>query len=137
MIFDEIKKGMSDAAQVINSNFLKIASATDDSGWKDMSLKVNFSDSNGDAVPQYRKIGTKVEVRGLLIRVNDAKGVFFSVPVGYRTSSNYYQGFTQGQQSSTNEAVALIYVKANGDMEIVSTANNTGVWLDGICWYTD
>ncbi|EKZ1452133.1 hypothetical protein Q9T65_002611 [Listeria monocytogenes] len=137
MIFDEIKKGMSDAAQVINSNFLKIASATDDSGWKDMSLKVNFSDSNGDAVPQYRKIGTKVEVRGLLIRVNDAKGVFFSVPVGYRSSSNYNQGFSQGQQSGDSDAKALIYLKQNGDLDIQSTVNNTGVWLDGIYWYTD
>ncbi|EPU0759207.1 hypothetical protein ACVTFE_001754 [Listeria innocua] len=108
-----------------------------DSGWINLSLKAGFGNNSGDAVPQYRKINNKVEVRGLLARTNDLKGVFCNIPAGYRTSSNYYQGFTRGQQSLTAGAVALIYVKANGDMEIVSTVNNTSIWLDGIYWYTD
>ncbi|EAE5878550.1 hypothetical protein G0Q17_001797 [Listeria monocytogenes] len=108
-----------------------------DSGWINLSLKAGFGNSSGDSVPQYRKIGNKVEVRGLLARTNDLKGSFCSIPVGYRTSSNYNQGFTQGQQSSAAGAVALIYVKASGDMEVVSAINNTSIWLDGIYWYTD
>ncbi|ENH9561921.1 hypothetical protein ABW287_000474 [Listeria monocytogenes] len=135
MIFDEIKKGMSDAAQVINSNFLKITSETGDTGWLDLPLKTNFS--AGTSKPQYRKIGNRVEVRGQLVRASDAKGIFCTLPVGFRTSSTYNQGFVQGQQTSGSGASALVYARPNGDLEVVSTTNDTAVWLDGIYFYID
>ncbi|MBC1459080.1 BppU family phage baseplate upper protein [Listeria newyorkensis] len=108
-----------------------------DSGWLDLPLKTNYS--AGTAKPQYRKIGNVVYIRGLLVRVaGTAAGAFSTLPVGFRTSTNYVNGYKTAQQSSAVGSSATIYVKPNGDMEVLAIAVDTSsIWLDGIFFLTD
>lgn len=107
-----------------------------DTGWLDLILKPGFS-RGSTAIPQYRVKNGKVYFRGKLDRVANKLGVFSSTPVGARTGSDYYQGFSLSQQSSVANTSASIYAKPNGDLELVSAGNDTSVWLDAISFYID
>ncbi|HCY9071879.1 TPA: hypothetical protein O2E65_001620 [Listeria monocytogenes] len=136
MVFNEIVKGMSDAAQAINDNFSKVSAITEDTGWLNLILKPGFS-CGSTAIPQYRVKNGKVSLRGKLDRVANKLGVFSSTPAGARTGSDYYQGFSLSQQSSVANTSASVYAKPNGDLELVSAGNDTSVWLDAISFYID
>ncbi|MBC1290490.1 BppU family phage baseplate upper protein [Listeria booriae] len=118
----------ANAIQFVNTKFT-------DSGWLPLPLKTGFT--AGSSTPQYRKIGTLVMYRGLVIRTSGGTGVFATAPAGYRTSDAYLEGFVVGQQSSAAGASGLVYVKPTGDVELVAATNATGIWLSGISYYTD
>lgn len=108
-----------------------------DSGWLPLPLKTNYS--AGASVPQYRKIGNRVMLRGLVNRVAGTAAVAFStLPAGYRSSTAYINGYKVAQQSSAVGSSATVYVKPTGDLEILAIAVDTsGFWLDGIEFMVD
>ncbi|EHH6116577.1 hypothetical protein J8O47_000153 [Listeria monocytogenes] len=127
----KIEKYMPDIETAIQSNFNELAPVLEDTGWLPLILETGFSHNN-TASPEYRLKNGKVTLRGRMDRVSNKLGVFSSTPVGARTSSDYYQGFSLPQQSSVANTVATVYAKPNGDLELVSAGNDTAVWLDGI-----
>lgn len=108
-----------------------------DSGWLPLPLKTNYS--AGASVPQYRKIGNRVMLRGLVNRVaGTAAGAFSTLPAGYRSSTAYVNGYKVAQQSSAVGSSATVYVKPTGDLEVLAIAVDTsGFWLDGIEFMID
>lgn len=108
-----------------------------DSGWLTLPLKTNYS--AGASVPQYRKIGNRVMLRGLVNRAaGTAAGAFSTLPAGYRSSTAYVNGYKVAQQSSAVGSSATVYAKPTGDLEILAIAVDTsGFWLDGIEFMVD
>ncbi|RQW65488.1 DUF2479 domain-containing protein [Listeria sp. SHR_NRA_18] len=108
-----------------------------DSGWIDLPLKTNYS--AGTAKPQYRKIGNRVTLRGLVNRVaGTAAGAFSTLPTGFRSSTSYVNGYKVAQQSGAIGSSATIYAKPTGDLEVLAIAVDTsGFWLDGIEFMID
>ncbi|KGL44477.1 hypothetical protein EP56_07705 [Listeriaceae bacterium FSL A5-0209] len=108
-----------------------------DSGWIDLPLKTNYS--AGTAKPQYRKIGNRVILRGLVNRVaGTPAGAFSTLPVGFRSSTSYVNGYKVAQQSGAIGSSATVYAKQNGDLEVLAIAvDASGFWLDGIEFMID
>ncbi|MBC2370523.1 BppU family phage baseplate upper protein [Listeria booriae] len=132
------KTGDSTVVGIISATDFKVGSQSvkdslADSGWINLTLKSGFT--AGASTPQYKKVGNLVKFRGLVNRTSGGTGAFSTVPVGYRTSDEYLEGFATGQQSSAAGATGLVYVKPTGDLELVAATNATGIWLSGISYY--
>ncbi|SQC55161.1 hypothetical protein [Listeria newyorkensis] len=102
-----------------------------------MPLKTNYS--AGTAKPQYRKIGNRVILRGLVNRVaGTTAGAFSTLPVGFRSSTTYVNGYKVAQQSGAIGSSATVYAKPSGDLEVLAIAvDASGFWLDGIEFMID
>lgn len=107
-----------------------------DTGWIPLVLKSGFS--AGTSIPRYRRIGNEVRFRGLLVRSgNTTKGVFATMPEGFRTGDSYLEGFPGGQQTGAAGASTLLYAKASGDLELVSAVADNSVWLSTLRYDID
>ncbi|MBC1524437.1 BppU family phage baseplate upper protein [Listeria booriae] len=107
-----------------------------DTGWTPLVLKSGFS--AGTSIPRYRKVGNEVRFRGLLVRSgNTTKGVFATMPEGFRTGDSYLEGFPGGQQTGVAGTTTLLYAKTNGDLELVSAVADSSVWLSTLRYDID
>lgn len=68
-----------------------------DSGWKTATLKSGFKaySDNGELIPEYRRVGKFVEIRGVITPTSDidagGSANIFTLPAGYRPSEYVYK----------------------------------------------
>lgn len=65
MALNEITKGMSNAAEMIDGNFKKIDPMVEDTGWLPLPLtNPQFVSFSADLLPMYRRVGNVVSITG-------------------------------------------------------------------------
>lgn len=112
---------------------------TDDTGWLEVSSLgfsngwVNFGDAR---TAQYRRIGNRVSLRGLI--KNGSIGAFaaFTLPAGFRPPTrNSYDGYFACTGSNAYACVAVD--GASGAVLVVAAVNNAWIDLSGVSFCTD
>lgn len=67
MALNEITKGMSNAAEMIDGNFKKIEPMIGDTGWVDLPItNLQFEAWGNDDKPKYRRVGDLVTISGVI-----------------------------------------------------------------------
>lgn len=137
MALNEITKGMSNAAEMIDQNFNKIDPMIGDTGNIDM-IYVNGYKGNIQPVGQYRKVGKMVEVifniTALQKTATNTNGpeTFAILPIGYRPKKGFsFLARTNGT-SETNPA--KMTVEESGEIKFVGNNTNNQKsedWVSG------
>lgn len=109
-----------------------------DSGWIDLTLNSGWQlTSYATDVPQYRKIGKLVILRGLVDATSSVNGDIATLPVGYRPGRGAYNRFVVSHH--TNE-YAAISVSADGKIKDIMKSTGTprtNLCLNGVMFLTD
>ena len=98
-----------------------------DSGWKDLTLLNNVQAYSGDQAPQYRKIGKRVTVRGVLKNITSFPTTIAQLPEGFRPSRRILYFMV-----SNGATIARLEIETNGIMNVTyHSANNAGSVSEG------
>ncbi len=102
----------------------------DDSGWITIS---SFSNgwTAGTVTPAYRKVGTRVQLRGRLVPGTNG-ATAFTLPTGYRPQTIIVLPATN---SSTDRI--SIQIDASGNVQPTGSSVAVNTSLDGITFFTD
>lgn len=123
----------TDAVSAINSVNTSLNSKTNDSGWITI-VPTNGTAGTGYYVPQYRKIGKLVTMRGYITVKNN--NAMFTLPEAYRPSARLTFSGT-----NDNRNVNEIRVTEGGDVRLLDTTGSlsSGVpcFLDNITYFID
>ena len=114
-----LQNGLSSAQEIITA----LQTATTDSGWLNLTLNTGWSMNDYTSeVPQYRKIGKVVMLRGLVNATAAADRIIATLPEGYRPASGWYNRYNSVLNQSE---YANVQVNANG--EIMDYTKTTSV----------
>lgn len=114
----------------------RVTALDEDSGWIDFTSELlNGWVSTGSEYPaQYRKIGNKVTIRGLISDSSATADIPFVLPEGFRPSQNMYK--SQANNLPSNSATLI--VTTAGVMRFLYYATDTGSWHSIDCsFYVD
>ena len=103
-----------------------------DTGWITLPLASGISASeSGRGLPQYRKIGNHIYIRGTVdVTVSDSKVLVATLPSGYRPSRVEYN-----LQTCNGARIAQIFVNAYGELKIDAVYNlSDGSIYNGDLW---
>lgn len=88
---------------------------TEDSGWKTLPLKSGITPNSDSVIPQYRKIGEAVYIRGGIKGIAGEDVTVATLPVGYRPTRVYH--FLQNKSASGGvPMIARWKIETNGDI---------------------
>lgn len=105
-----------------------------DTGWKNI-VPLAGTAGTGRYVPQYRKIGNKVELRGYISQIGEEGTIVFNLPVGYRPT-NRIRVLSVGDYLDSTMSTCRIL--ENGDIYMWRSNNASGYLnLDCISFCTD
>lgn len=111
-IYDDVAQLQADVAQ-LQSDVSDLQAQESDSGWVNLTLNSGWSMDNYAAeVPQYRKIGNIVYLRGLVNATALAGNVIATLPVGYRPAG-YFNRFACALNQGE---FVMIQINANGQI---------------------
>lgn len=123
------KSNIVSAANEINSKL-------DDTGWINLPLASGITTGiagEATSIPQYRKIGKTVFIKGFykFTKAADSK-VLATLPVGFRPISTLYI-----TSSTTGPRVGRTYVTENGEIgcDWVYNLNNDSAYTGNVAWY--
>ena len=120
-IYDDVAQLQSDVSQLQSdmetalADIIELQDSTgiSDSGWINLTLNSGWTMDNYAAeVPQYRKIGNIVYLRGLVNATALAGNVIATVPVGYRPTG-YFNRFACALNQGE---FVMIQINANGQI---------------------
>lgn len=96
---------------------------TEDSGWKTLPLASEVQAYSEAQLPQYRKIGPVVYLRGAVKNITQLAKVVGTLPVGFRPSKakSYVQNTTV---QDSHPHFTRMQVQADGDIEIQFSTND-------------
>lgn len=100
---------VSSAIQALNDRIDGLAS---DSGWQDLPL-TNSGDAVSFDIPQYRKIGNRVTIRGSVL--GSAATSFATLPAGFRPSRTVY--LSTAAYNSTKVYPVIISISTTGALK--------------------
>lgn len=121
MALEEITKGMSNAAEVIDGNFKEISYLYDNTSWNTMNL-IN----GATGIIRYRRFNGMIYIvgyfKGLAVRQNTQIGI---LPEGFRpkTQVNWRDSGIVGSAYPEQNSAAG-YVSAFGGLSLVGTTSN-------------
>jgi hypothetical protein len=107
-----------------------------DSGWINLTLNTGWSmDDYASEVPQYRKIGNIVYLRGLVNATTAAGNILATLPQGFRPSG-YFNRFVCSLNQSDN---AVVQINANGQINDHQKGSKSRMFLslNGISFVAD
>lgn len=91
---------------------------TADSGWKTLPLKSGITPNSDSVIPQYRKIGEAVYIRGGIKGITGDNVVVATLPVGHRPTRVYH--FLQNKSASGSvPMIARWKIESDGDIVMV------------------
>jgi hypothetical protein len=103
---------------------------TEDSGWKTFPLASGVTAYSSAQVPQYRKIGNTVYLRGAVGALNTEGKVLGTLPTGYRPSQVH--PYVQNTSKSGDSIYfTRMKVNTNGDVSM----DYTDAVLANASWY--
>lgn len=107
-----------------------------DTGWINLTLKNNFITYSGQNIPQYRKIGRAVYLRGLFktsANVTSSTRTIATLPFTVTANANYYFPIIINKSDNSRVVEFMQFAKSTGDLVSPSTFLTTD-WasLDGI-----
>ena len=109
-----------------------------DSGWNDLTLNEGWQlTSYTTDVPQFRKIGKLVMLRGLVNATSSAGGEITTLPVGYRPGRGAYNRFIVSHYTNEYAAISISVDGKVKDIMKSSTSPRTNLCLNGIMFLTN
>lgn len=141
-----IEKGSTYSyATIISSNEInqyKITNSSyenlNDSGWITATLTSDFQGYSGNSAnaPQYRKLGSTIEIRGAVsptseLAASNTGVTIFTLPTGYRPTKNVYE-ICQG----SNKNVWLLTITSGGNVQISRYGTTTNINVPVNAWLT-
>ena len=132
----------SDIREMLENHFMLIMAnaneinnlltATADSTWQPLTIS-GTGFTAGSTTPQYRKIGSRVYIRGQIIvdmdNVEDVTTVFATLPEGYRPSAAKYRLL-----AGEGDRMARLYVRTGGGININYFKEYAGATVTGSHW---
>lgn len=126
----DFKRSDENSQDPLNNNFKLLEKLLEDTGWLPLTLKDGYSWTTSNP-GQYRVKSGVVYFRGQLARSNITKGVFATIPTNYAPATMW--GAEVGQTGSAVDEAGRVYIKPNGDIELVAvSARITDVWITSI-----
>lgn len=100
-----------------------ILTATEDSGWQTLPLATDIEAYNEMNIPQYRKIGNLVVIRGTIKGITERNTVIATLPEGFRpTMANpYVQNTTLGPDSVATQTRLTVTTTGQVKLEAISS----------------
>lgn len=116
----------------------QMAAITADSGWLDIPLNSGWSmnDYTTDK-PQYRKIGNRVMLRGIVSATAEAGNAIATLPIGFRPANNRFSRWACPLNNGTAVSVQVNYNGILMDVGKTTSTTRTYLALNGITFLTD
>lgn len=117
----------------------EISDITTDSGWLDMTLAEGWTFPYATDKPQYRKIGNRVYLRGLINGANTAGMTIATLPEGYRPTANYFSRWACAHSQTEQQNIE---VKPDGRVNNLgktstATSGREFICFAGISYFVD
>ena len=128
-IFDDVEQLQADVSQLqtdMSAAQSDISTLQQDSGWINLSLNSGWTMNDYVAeVPQYRKIGKTVYLRGLVNATAAASNIIATLPAGYRPSG-YFNRFACALNQGE---FVMVQINANGQINDYGKGTNGRAFL--------
>lgn len=141
-IYDDVEQLQADVSQLqsdmtqVQADITALQGAQQDSGWINLTLNTGWTMNDYAAeVPQYRKIGKTVYLRGLVNATAAASSIIATLPAGYRPSG-YFNRFACALNQGE---FVMIQINANGQINDYGkgTSGRAFLSLNGISFPAD
>ena len=122
-LFTGDARSIFDNVAVLQEKVAALENAMHDSGWLTLPLSEGIQAYNEANIPQYRKIGKLVIIRGTVKGVTARNTVIGTLPVGYRpTKANpYVQNTTLGSGDVATQTRATVTTTGDIKLEAISS----------------
>ena len=120
------------SAEEIRAAIAALQAAASDTGWQPLPIS-GTGFTAGSMAPQYRRIGSRVYLRGQIVvdmdAVADVTTVFATLPEGFRPSAAKYQLL-----AGEGDRMARLYVRTGGGINIIYFKEYAGATVTGSHW---
>lgn len=124
---DAIDANTADISDVSDA----LTAATTDSGWLDMTLAEGWTIPYATDKPQYRKIGNRVYLRGLVNGAKTAGMTIATLPTGYRPTIDYFSRWACAHSQTEQQNIEI---KPDGRVNNVGKTATDTIGREFICF---